>query len=232
MSLIGALLLAAGASAQVPFVGCPADGQAGPQPRTAVRRMPPVPAAAASRLAWYVSGYSAVLAPRGWHCFLIYGSDGMALYVAPEPLSLDRLRHDGPGLRGPAIVLQGNNGGTSGRWGVAHYIARYFPHYRSFIQEIRDMGLTVGELPAGPYPRDRIVSRTATRIRLITPAGVEGEGTSHRLAPARDPVETLILLHPDRDMDTTSIQVRLPRGQTALAGVIFAEARRRALAGD
>lgn len=233
MSLLGALLLSAAASTHVPFVGCAADGQVGLLAPPPARRMPAVPASAAGALAWYVSEHDAVLAPRGWRCFETYGSNGGTLVVAPQPLSFDLIQGRRVSFRGP-IVLSGTSfGGTSGRWSVAATIGRYFPHYRSFIREIRNMDweISAQEPPApnGPYPGDHIVSRTPTEIRLITPPGRRGEGTNFLLAPNRDPVETLIILHPEEDMDVSSFTVRLPRAQAWLGRVILADARRRAL---
>jgi hypothetical protein len=226
MSLPGALLLAASVSAHVPFVGCPADGQVGPIDAPRPQPMPAVPRAAAAALAWYVSREAAVLAPRGWHCFEVYGSDGYWLFVAPEALRYDRLRADGPGLRGPVVVLSYAYGGTSGRWMVADHIARYFPRYRGFIRQIREMGLQFDAVPTGPYPGDRILSRTATRIRLVTPAGARGEGSTAFLAPSPLPTESLIMLDPASEMDATTVRVRLPRSQAGLGAAILAGARR------
>lgn len=194
--------------------------------------MPAVPASVAHALAWYVSEHDAVLAPRGWHCFETYGSNGGTLVVAPQALSFDLIQGAHVSFRGP-IVLSGTSfGGTSGRWAVAATISRYFPHYRSFVREVRDMDPEITALepapPIGPYRADHIVSRTRTEIRLITPPGRRGEGTNFLLAPNRDPVESLIILHPDGDMDVSTFTVRLSRAQAGLRGLILPEARRRA----
>lgn len=233
MSLFGALLLGGAASAHVPFVSCPADGQAGPLAAPRVRQTPAVPATAAHSLAWYVSEHEAVLAPRGWRCFETYGSNGGTLFVAPQALSFNILLRRGASFRGPMVISGYSFGGTSGRWSVISFIGRYFPRYRSFIREVRNMDPEITALesptPSGPYRYDRIVSRTSSEIRLTTPAWRSGEGTNFLLAPNRDPVESLIILHPDSDMDVSSFTVRLPRRQAGLSTVILAAARRTAL---
>jgi hypothetical protein len=231
MNWLGALLLAAAVpaagSVNVPFVGCPADGQVGPKAAPPSRPMPAVPAAYARALAWYVSVGDAVLAPRGWHCFEIYGSDGGTLVVTPQPLSYRLIQGRGHRFAGPAVLSEYRAGGTSGRFEVADLIARYFPAHRGFIRQVRDMGLTLQNLPRGPYPADRIRSRTSTTVRLTTPAGRVGEGTDFWLAPNGEPVESLIVLHPEADMDAATVSVRLPRAQAALAPAIIAGWRRR-----
>jgi hypothetical protein len=225
VSLLGALLLSAAASAHVPFVGCAADGQAGPHAAPRPRPMPAVPVAAARRLAWYVSEFGAVLAPRGWHCFQTYGSNGGTLYAAPERLNFERAMSRGL-LHGPGITVSESIGATSGRFEVAATIARYFPRYRNYIAEVRRMmGFDIGPMPAGPYPADRFISRTATEVRLITPPRRRGEATAGILAPNRDPAESLVILDPRDDKSVIAVHLRLPRAQAGLAQVIFAAVR-------
>ena len=194
--------------------------------------MPAVPTSVAPRLAWYVSEHEAMLAPRGWQCFETYGSNGGTLVVAPQPLSFDLIHGQGVSFRGPIVISSYSFGGTSGRWSVVSFIGRYFPRYRSFIREVRNMDPEITALeppaPVGPYRNDRIIASAPTEIRLITPAGRSGEGTNFLLAPNRDPVESLIILHPASDMDVSSFTVRLPRDQAALRPAILAAARRQA----
>ena len=48
--------------------------------------------AAALRLAYYKAQYGpGVLAPRGWHCFSTYGSDGANLFVSPDAIDAKAL---------------------------------------------------------------------------------------------------------------------------------------------
>jgi hypothetical protein len=225
VSLLGALLLGATATTQVPFVGCPSDGQQGPQAAPPSHRMPGVPAAVAGRLAWYVSEVDAVLAPRGWHCFQTFGSNGGTLYVAPERLTFEQTERRGV-LRGSGITVSFSIGATSGRYEVAERIARYFPRYRSYIGQMRrTMGFDIGPMPAGPYPTDRFISRTATEVRLVTPPRRRGEATAGTLAPNGDLAESLVILDLEDDKNTITVHLRLPRAQAALTRAIFASAR-------
>ena len=91
----------------VPVVSCAADGQQGPiaadaNPGTA----PPIPASVARQLAYYAFSSLGVYAPRGWHCFGLYGSNGTQLIVTPERHSgSDLLAVHNPRLSGPAIQV-------------------------------------------------------------------------------------------------------------------------------
>jgi hypothetical protein len=84
------------AGSQVPFVGCESDGQVGPltAPHRAAKKLMISPELA-SRFAYYEAedGFG-VLAPRGWHCFSTYGSNGSNLYVTPETTILRQLERD------------------------------------------------------------------------------------------------------------------------------------------
>ncbi|HUA18015.1 MAG TPA: hypothetical protein VMB25_04665, partial [Bryobacteraceae bacterium] len=58
-----------GQTARVPFVGCAADGQAGPvQAPKGHDREVRMGTRTAERLAYYKDTGPGVLAPRGWHC--------------------------------------------------------------------------------------------------------------------------------------------------------------------
>ena len=76
-------------ASRVPFVGCPSDGQAGPVPAPRGKsKSVRIDAKAAQQLAYYESTqHFGVLAPRGWHCFGTYGSDGNSLFVSLEAIS-------------------------------------------------------------------------------------------------------------------------------------------------
>jgi hypothetical protein len=187
--------------------------------------MPVVLRAAAESLAWYVSAHAAVLAPRGWHCFDVYGSDGHWLFVAPQRLTADQLDVDRRGFRGAVVMFGYSYGGTSGRWTVAERIGRYFPRHRGFIRDLRERDPVPHDYPTAPYSGDRILSRTATRIRILTPAGVRGQGSDF-LARSTLPTESLIMLDPDNEMSAATISVRLPRAQVGLSPAIFAGVRR------
>lgn len=214
---MGALLFLAAAAlaarpaadTAVPFVGCAGDGQTGPVEAPGPGATPAVPAAAAARLAYYASRSLGVLAPRGWHCFEVHGSDQSILYVAPEPLSYGRLQSWKDKLSGPAVTLSRTYGGTSGRFGVVPMIARLFPAHAGFIGEVEKMGFEIGPLPNGPYPSDRLERLSPTEVRFTTPARSAGLGTVGALDSGSGPVEGLIILLPEEDMDLVSLRVRL-----------------------
>jgi hypothetical protein len=72
-----------------------------------------------------------VLAPRGWHCFSTYGSNGSNLFVSPVPIDGKALfSADWKGFMGDVVQLSVMDGGTSGRFEVAKVVARVFPAYK------------------------------------------------------------------------------------------------------
>src|SRR5262245_48379878 len=109
--VLGAVSLTAQTRATVPFVGCAADGQAGPaEAPTGTDPTLPISAKLASRLAYYDGGGLRVFAPRGWNCIRIYGSGGEYLMISPEPISVQHLfSHDWDGLAGPAVQLSSDS---------------------------------------------------------------------------------------------------------------------------
>ena len=237
--MIGGLAFAAFAAAApagtfhpvaVPTIACPSDGQQGPRP-PARRRLtaPRLPSAAAARLALYVSGELSVLAPRGWNCLELTGSDGTLLIVTPERRSFEDI-HD---LRGPAVQLSLSFGGTSGRFAVAEAIARLFPHHMEFARRVEAEGMFDQPLPSGPFPADRLERVSANIVRFTTPPGAAGLGTVSRLVPDAEPIEgTVILLGNGEEMpDLLQLSVRLPANDPGLASLIIDQVGRNAETG-
>ncbi len=107
------------------------------------------PAAAADRLAYYASNDLWVLAPRGWHCFGLYGSNGETLIVTPEAHDGDDFLKADLHLKGPAIQLSNSIGSTSGRFEVAQVGARLFPVAKPFVEQV---------IQEGPSPRMKFTS--------------------------------------------------------------------------
>jgi hypothetical protein len=161
-----------------------------------------------------------VLAPRGWHCFEVHGSDQSILYVAPEPLSYERLQGRDK-LSGPAVTLSRTYGGTSGRFTVVPMIARLFPAHAGFIGEVEKMGFEIGPLPDGPYPSDGLERLSPTEVRFTTPARSTGLGTVGALDARSGPVDGLIVLLPEEDMDLISLRVRLATEPAPIARTIM-----------
>lgn len=209
----------------VPFVGCAADGQVGPVAAPDAGPVPVVPPEAAPHLAYYASNDLGVLAPRGWHCFETYGSNGSNLYVAPEPLDFDALIGAGPSLRGPAVQLSYSYGGTSGRFTVARLVARLFPDYIDFARSVAAEDL-MEPLPTGPYPTDRLRRRGLNAVEFTTPAGRSGLGTDSRLDVGEQAIDGIVILQAqDDELDVAQLSVRLPSELRGLAPAIIASAQ-------
>jgi len=201
----------------IPFVGCPSDGQLGPQPaptsRTFHRNLP---LNIASTLAYY-EGPDGIgtLAPRGWHCFALIGSNGDFLYVAPEPIDAAKLldHKDWHGFTGPAIQLSHILGDTSGRMEVAPIVARVFPKYRSYVEGIIAEGFEpTKDFPFGPYPKDALHYENDHAVDFTTPANTGGLGTASWLLKSNLPISGIVLFDPSRDGDHEMVHlcVRLP----------------------
>jgi hypothetical protein len=210
---------AAAGPASVPFVGCPSDGHRGRS--RAARRRPAVPARLRAQLAYYASGDLGVLAPRGWHCFGLYGSNGSILIVTPEPHGARDLLASPPSpLRGPAVQISSSSGGTSGRFEVANVIARAFPAQMAFARRVAAEG--IGDpLPRGPYPTDHMVRLRPNAVGYTTPAGREGLGTDSRLVPSDRPIDGLAVLDTSGDWNLLKLDVRLSAAQAGLATPIL-----------
>jgi hypothetical protein len=79
-------------NADIPTVGCPQDGQVGPQDAPSLPKTVPVavPSGMVSRLAYYSASKvfgGGVLGPKGWDCFGTYGSSGSQLFIVyPDSL--------------------------------------------------------------------------------------------------------------------------------------------------
>ena len=193
---------------QVPFVGCASDGQVGPQAAPAGKsKAVAISAAAAKRLAYYKAQYGpGVLAPRGWHCFSTYGSNGSSLFVSPDAIDPKMLfSDDWKGFTGPAIQISVSSGGTSGRFEVAKVIARVFPAYKQFAQDVIAEGIEpASDFPSGPYPNDKLTDRGKNVVKFETPANTEGLGTDSRLLPNAGPIDGVAMI---TGADTDLIQL-------------------------
>ena len=152
---------------EVPFVGCPSDGQGGPvsAPKGKSRTFDGN-RDEADRLAYYSSGSNfGVLAPRGWHCYGSYGSSGTSLYVSPQAIDREHFLADNSKFSGPIVQLQEWDGGTSGRFEVAKVVARMFPEHRDFLQKVIDEGVEPEALfPASPYDTYLITRRSSELV--------------------------------------------------------------------
>jgi hypothetical protein len=227
--LVGwALLASAGAAADPPvtgadFVGCRGDGQAGPRPAPRTGDAPAIMASLSDRLVYYSAGNEGVLAPRGWHCIELSGSNGSMLIVTPERLNARRLLHRSAPLEGPAVVLVIRYGDTSGRREVAALVLRMFPQHQALLRRLEEGGVDLSELPSGPYADDIIGGTTDTWVEFTTPAGRRGLGTDGMLGVSAAPVEGLVMLLPEDAM--LELNVRLPSDHANLAPWIISGVR-------
>jgi len=213
---------------RVPFVGCASDGQVGPlkapegKSKTVV-----IGDAAARRLAYYEAenGFGA-LAPRGWHCFSTYGSNGSNLFISPEPIKSNDLFSDGwKGFPGPVIQVSTVNGDTSGRFEVAETIARVFPAHRGFVDDvIAEKIRPASDFPSGPYPNDRLTYHGNECVEYLTPASVDGLGTASRLQKNDQPISGVAILFGE-ELNLVYAAIRLPKDAAELGPSIVQQLR-------
>lgn len=225
---------AASAAVTVPFVGCASDGQAGPLaaptgPSLAVQ----IPAAMAQRMAYYKAEYGpGVLAPRSWHCFSTYGSNGANLFVSPDPIDSKTvlLSDDWKGFAGNAVQMSDMSGGTSGRFEVAKVIARVFPAYKAFAQNVIAEGIEpASDFPFGPYPGDKLTYRGKSVVEFDTPANTQGLGTNSRLQANASPIDGVAIIA-GADTDLVQLSARLPANDTDLIPAMVGETEKEAVA--
>jgi hypothetical protein len=206
-------------TAPVPSVRCVSDGQMGPTLAPMTSQSLWIPVASASRLAWYVSDRLAVLAPRGWKCVGLYGSNGSTLMVVPDdPRGLVSGRDSH--INGQGIQLSKWYGDTSGRFEAARIAARLFPNRQAFVDAVANEGIVPKEeFRNVPFPDDRIQRLGADQVSFETPANKDGLGTMSRLMKSRDPIEGMVKMNGSND--ATLLVVRLKSTQRDLAPTIL-----------
>jgi hypothetical protein len=220
------------AVASVPFVGCKSDGQTGSidAPSGRAKTMA-IPAEAVQRLAYYKAKEGVgVLAPKGWHCFGVYGSSGAALYVSPDRISsAEVLSPSWKGFAGPVVQISLEYGGTSGRFAVAKTTARAFPSRKEFVEGVIAEGIEpASSFPYGPYPVDSVTDRGENVVEFSTPARAEGLGTDSRLQKNDSPISGAVLLVGEAPPDLLRVCVRLPSKNIDLSALIIQQAEREA----
>lgn len=221
------------AGVTVPFVGCVSDGQAGQQAAPRGQSLPvAIPAAMAQRLAYYKAEYGpGALAPRGWNCFSSYGSDGSNLFVSPDPINASVLSSvDWKGFTGQVIEVSEMAGGTSGRFEVAKVIARVFPVYKTFAQNVIAEGLEpASDFPFGHYPNDKLTYRGKNIVEFETPANSQGLGTDSRLQMNASPIDGVAIVA-GADTDLVQLSARVPASDSDLIPAMVAQAESEAAA--
>jgi hypothetical protein len=203
----------------VPFVGCASDGQMGPKPAPTTAKAPRLPAETAARLAWYASDDLGVLAPRGWKCQGLYGSNGAILLVLPNAKSgskPDRISE----IKGEGIQLSVSDAETSGRFEAARIAALLFPNRKAFVDEVANEGIVPKEEFEGvPLPHDRMRRIGSDQVVFETPGDQDGLGTMSRLVKSHDPIQGKATM--DQDNDATMLLVRLNPDLRDLAPAIL-----------
>ena len=200
-------------NSEVPFVGCPADGQVGPlKPPEGMDISIPIPPAVAQRLAYYQAkkGYG-VLAPRGWHCRGWYGASGVFLIVTPQMIQPPYFPI--PKITGPAVYVGTLDAGTSGRIGVAITAARLFSkNTYEFVEKIKGEGIwPAKDFDVKPFPADQLHYLGERQVEFTTPAGQDGLGTSGIMVQSALPIRGLVAIDPDREIHSQrEVDVRLP----------------------
>jgi hypothetical protein len=206
----------------VPYVGCKSDGQTGrlPPPKAAAKKVN-LPAPVAQRLAYYkAEGGPGILAPSGWYCYSVYGSNGETLFVSPDPIPEDKIFSDWKGFEGPAIQLTLLYAETRGRFEVAMTIARVFPAYKKFAMDVIAEGILPASMfPFGPYPADKLKYLGDRMVEFETPADSEGLGTKSRLAKTNKPITGVAILEGD-ELDLLQLSMRLTPQTNDLGRII------------
>jgi hypothetical protein len=219
-----AVSAAPAAAATVPMIGCPTDGQMGPEaaPKDGTKHVA-LDTGAASALAFYRNAETGVLAPRGWHCLVLSGSNGTTIYVTPEPLDAKTvLGGKFKGLSGDAVQLSVSLGETSGRFEAAKFVARLFPQDRAFVDKvIAEKVQPASAYVFAPYPTDRLTRRSEAMVEYQTPANAKGLGTDSRLIPNASPIFGMVFL--GEDDSVLNLSVRLPQNDLTQAIIRRAE---------
>ena len=197
------------AAVTVPAIGCPTDGQQGPQaaPKNATKDLK-LDAGTASGLVFYRNADIGVLGPKGWHCLVLSGSNGTTIYVTPQPLEAKSLLGNAfKGISGEAIQLSVSLGETSGRFEAAKFVARLFPQDRVFVDHvIAEKIEPASNFVFGPYRTDRLKRRSEAMVEYETPAGLKGLGTDSRLVPNPSPISGMVFLGEDDSVVSLSVR--------------------------
>jgi hypothetical protein len=185
------------------------------------------PLPAASRLAYYTTGYVGVLAPRGWSCVTFENPGGFEFWVTPEPYetTMRQPLGTGPFVRIFAAVGDSN---FSQHLAIATIAARFFPQHAAYVKEVIAENESNGgdhsfTIPIGPLPADRVTRRSATVVEFVTQPNQDGTGTEFGIAKNAFPVFGAAFLPLD-ESGVRVVAVRLPDGLKKLATTIVASA--------
>lgn len=195
---------------EVPFVGCPADGQVGPieapqgKPRTVA-----LDTRTAGRIAFYKGDVGfGVFAPRGWHCRVWYGSGGETIIVTPGRIDSGTHRRLGTGQ---AVELMSALGGTSGRFTVARYASQLFRSAAAeFIERVKSESLVpTADLIIERSSNDSMTYSDILTVTFTTAANKPGLGTQEDLDPSSDMIHGIAVLDTSGDWEIHVLDARL-----------------------
>jgi hypothetical protein len=216
----------------VDMVGCPSDGQMGPQPAPSmsVTRGVTTDEKLTAQLSFYYTETfrNGVLAPKGWHCLQLIGSNGETLLVTPQAIDAKTIFDSGwHGIVGDGVQISTSLGGTSGRFEVAHIASRIFPQAQKFVARVASEGFEpASEFAKGAWPRDRVTRLRPDIVEYWTAPHSQGLGTASRLAPNNQPIRGVSILVGTDEPDLFHLAVRLPPEQESLAPLIVRQTER------
>lgn len=216
---------------RVPFVPCKSDGQAGPvDAPPKVEKLVNVDPVVAQKLAYYESSVTqGLLAPRGWYCFGVYGSDGSHFYVRPEPID-ETHPFPQPDITGRVIKFSHTWGQGSGRLQVAQVVARVFPKHRDYVRRVIDLfDFLASEITYGPYQTDKLTYRSDDVVEYVTPPNSNGLGTMSYIKPSNESIEGFAMLQDGTTPDLLLLVVRLGPEMQALKSQIIQYTEREAI---
>ena len=213
----------------VPFVGCASDGANGPAPAPQGKPIAlPLTAELAQKLAFYKAEKgTGVLGPRGWHCLGTVGSGGANLYVSDETFDRNKiLGADRSKFANSAIEVFNFEGASNGRFAVAEVIARLFPAWQWFADDLVQKE-SRPPFPPGPYAADKITRKSDSIVEYQTIPNDHGLGNRGWLDANASPVDGVAILTGSTP-DLLMLNIRLPREQQSFVPVIISEFERSA----
>lgn len=227
--ILGCWLLLPSANAEevkVPFVGCPADGQAGAlAPPIGNSRTVQIDGSLPVPLAYYKGAQgSGVFAPAGWHCRVWYGSSGAFLIVTPEPIKPPYFPP--PSYAAPVVEISTVIGGTSGRFEAARFSEMLFPTLtKKFVEDVGREEAMLGEKPKHKKKRhtDSLKYLSPRIIQFLTPANEIGLGTEGHIRPTDRRIQGIVVLQESEGdpPDVSILRASLGEGDQAFAPLIL-----------
>lgn len=198
--ILGCSLLLPTANAaemEFPFVGCPADGQAGAlDPPTGSTKTFHVEGALPVPFAYYQGQQGmGVFAPAGWHCRVWYGSSGSFMIVTPKPIRPPYFPP--PSYAAPVVEVSCVIGGTSGRFEAARLSAMLFPSLtKRFVKQVESEEVMMGGKPEDKkkYRTDSLKYLSQRIVEFRTPANTKGLGTEGHIKATNRPIQGIVVL--------------------------------------